>query len=81
MAQIQSGRTHKLTERDCQVLKCIKITCSRLQHSLQSSNVSTITICREIHEMGFHGRAIAHKPKITMRNAKHRLEWCKARSH
>ena len=29
--------------------------------------------------MGFHGRAVAHKPKITMRNAKCRLEWCKAR--
>ena len=27
--------------------------------------------------MGFHGRAAAHKPKITMRNVKHRLEWCK----
>ena len=31
--------------------------------------------------MGFHGRAAAHKPKITMRNAKRRLEWCKARPH
>ena len=31
--------------------------------------------------MGFHGRAAAHKPKITMRNAKCWLEWCKARRH
>ena len=31
--------------------------------------------------MGFHGRAVAHKPKITMRNAKRRLEWCKACRH
>ena len=31
--------------------------------------------------MGFHGRAVTHKPKITMRNTKHRLEWCKARRH
>uniref|UniRef100_A0AAZ3RU61 Transposase Tc1-like domain-containing protein n=1 Tax=Oncorhynchus tshawytscha TaxID=74940 RepID=A0AAZ3RU61_ONCTS len=31
--------------------------------------------------MGFHGRAAAHKPKITMRNAKRRLEWCKVRRH
>ena len=31
--------------------------------------------------MGFHGRAAAHKPKITIRNAKRRLEWCKARHH
>jgi hypothetical protein len=27
--------------------------------------------------MGFHGRAAAHKPKITMRNAKRRMECCK----
>jgi hypothetical protein len=31
--------------------------------------------------MGFHGRAAAHNPKITMWNAKCRLEWCKARRH
>ena len=31
--------------------------------------------------MGFHGRAATHKPKITMRNAKRQLEWCKARRH
>jgi hypothetical protein len=27
--------------------------------------------------MDFHGQAAAHKPKITMHNAKHWLEWCK----
>jgi hypothetical protein len=32
--------------------------------------------------MGFHGRAAAHNPKITMRNAKRQLEWrYKARGH
>ena len=31
--------------------------------------------------MGFHGLAAAHKPNITMRNAKRLLEWCKARHH
>jgi hypothetical protein len=31
--------------------------------------------------MGFHGRAAAHKPKITMHNTKHQLEWCKAHRH
>ena len=40
---------------------------------------STITVHRELHEMGFNGQAAAHKPKITMRNAKRQLEWCKAR--
>ena len=44
-------------------------------------NVSTRTVRRELHEMCFHDRAAAHKPKITMRNAKRRVEWCKARRH
>ena len=29
------------------------------------SNVSTKTVRRELHEMGFHGRAATHKPMIT----------------
>jgi hypothetical protein len=28
--------------------------------------------------MGFYGRAGTHLPQVTMSNAKHRLEWCKA---
>ena len=43
------------------------------------SSVSTRTVRWELHEMGFHGRAAAHKPKITMHNAM--VEWCKARHH
>ena len=31
--------------------------------------------------MGFPGRAAVLKPKITMHNAKRRLEWCKAHCH
>jgi hypothetical protein len=46
-----------------------------------SNIINTRTVCQELHEMGFHCRAAAHKPKVTMRNAKHRLEWCKARHH
>ena len=34
------------------------------------SNVSTKTVNQELREMGFHGRAAADKPKITMCNAK-----------
>ena len=45
------------------------------------SNVSTSTVCRELQEMAFHGRSAARKPKITMRHAKRRLEWCKAHHH
>jgi hypothetical protein len=33
------------------------------------------------HEIGFHGLAAAHHPEITMRNAKRRLKWYKARCH
>jgi hypothetical protein len=31
--------------------------------------------------MGYHGLPAAHKPKITMRNVKRRLQWCKAHRH
>jgi hypothetical protein len=43
-------------------------------------DVSTRTVREELHEMGFW-RAAPHKPKITMHNAKRRLEWCKAHRH
>jgi hypothetical protein len=49
--------------------------------TLSGSNVSTRTVRRELHEMGFHGQAATHKLKITMRNAKSGLEWCKACHH
>ncbi|XP_030630734.1 cadherin-related family member 1 [Chanos chanos] len=42
---------------------------------------STRTVRRELHEMSFHGQAAAHKPNITICNAKRWLEWCKASSH
>ena len=88
-AQPQSSRLHKLTERDRRVLKRVAqknhlSTVETLTTEFQTasgSNVSPSTVCRELHEMGFHGRAAAHKPKITMRNGKHRLEWCKAHRH
>jgi hypothetical protein len=77
---------HKLTERDRRVLKRVAhknrlasvATLTTKFQTASGSNVSTITVRREPLEMVFHGRAAAHKPKITMRNAKHQLEWCKA---
>uniref|UniRef100_A0AAZ3SPI0 Transposase Tc1-like domain-containing protein n=1 Tax=Oncorhynchus tshawytscha TaxID=74940 RepID=A0AAZ3SPI0_ONCTS len=88
-AQSLSGRPHKLTEWDHQVLKSIaRINClssvATLTTKFQTasgSNVSTITVIWELHEMGLHGQAAAHKPKIIMCNAKRRLEWCKACCH
>ena len=75
--QPRSGRSHKLTERDRRVLKrvarknCVS-SVATLTTEFQTafgSNVSTNSVRRELHEMGFHGRAAVHKPKITMRNA------------
>uniref|UniRef100_A0A673XUI6 Transposase Tc1-like domain-containing protein n=1 Tax=Salmo trutta TaxID=8032 RepID=A0A673XUI6_SALTR len=88
-AQLRSGRPQKLTERDRQVLKRIVrknhlssvATQTTEFQTASGSNVSTIIVSRELHKMGFHGRAATHKPKITMRNAKRRLEWCKACRH
>ncbi|CAI9551206.1 unnamed protein product [Staurois parvus] len=39
------------------------------------------TVCRELHGMGFHGRAAASKPYITKCNAKHQMQWCNAHPH
>ncbi|CAI9617890.1 unnamed protein product, partial [Staurois parvus] len=36
------------------------------------------TVHRELHGMGFHGRAAASKPYITKCNVKHRIQWCKS---
>jgi transposase len=81
--QLRSGRPHKLTERDPRVIKSSVL--GRNKHNTEfqtaSGNISTRTVRRELHEMGFHGRAATHKPNLTMRNAKPRLEWCKARRH
>jgi transposase len=78
-AQPQSGRPHKLTEMDRQVLMCIAwknclssvATLTTKFQTASGSNAITITVRRELHEMGF-------KPKIPMRNAMCQLEWCKA---
>uniref|UniRef100_A0A8C7PIY6 Potassium channel voltage dependent KCNQ C-terminal domain-containing protein n=1 Tax=Oncorhynchus mykiss TaxID=8022 RepID=A0A8C7PIY6_ONCMY len=81
-AQPQGGRPHKLTEQDCQVLK--RVACKNRLSSVATlttkfqtasgSITSTRTVRRELNEMGFRGREAAYKPKITMRDAKRRLE-------
>ncbi|GFV56676.1 transposable element Tcb2 transposase [Trichonephila clavipes] len=55
-----------------------------ISHKFQSSSgisVSSRTIRRELKNLGFHGRAAAHKPNITPQNAKHRLQLCRAHRH
>ena len=88
-AQLRSGWPQKTTDRDCRVLKRIAwinrlssvATLTTMFQTAPGSNVSTNTVRQELYEMGFHGRAAAHKPKITICNAKHRLECCKAHRH
>ena len=83
MTQPQSGKPHKLTERDHRMLKLVArknhlssvATLTTEFQTASGSNVSTITVCRELCEMGFRDRAAAHKPKIPTCNAKRRLEW------
>ncbi|CAI9538989.1 unnamed protein product [Staurois parvus] len=43
--------------------------------------IRTTTVHRELHGMGFHGRAAASQPFIAKCNAKHRMQWCKACCH
>ena len=81
MAHPQSGRPHKLKERDRRVLKLIVgrnrlfsvATLTTEYQTASGRNVSTRTVHWELHETGFHGLAAAHKPKITM--------WCKTCRH
>ena len=88
-AQPRSVRPHNLTERDSRVLKheartnhLLSVTTLTTEFQTASgSNVSTNTVRRELHEMGFYGWAAAHRPKFTMHNPKRQLEWCKAHSH
>ncbi|CAI9600055.1 unnamed protein product, partial [Staurois parvus] len=50
-------------------------------HTWCGLQISTTTMCRDLHGMGFHGQAAASKPYITKCNAKRRMLWCKARCH
>ncbi|CAI9622741.1 unnamed protein product, partial [Staurois parvus] len=59
-----------------------QLSAESVAKDLQTScgiQISTTTVHRELHEMGFHGRAAASKPYITKCNAKHWMQWCKAR--
>ncbi|CAI9554921.1 unnamed protein product, partial [Staurois parvus] len=87
--QLQSGRPHRMTERGQRMLKCTEcrshqLSAESIAKDLQTScglQISTTTVCRALHGMGFHGRIAASKPYITKCNAKRRIPWCKARNH
>ena len=88
-AQPRSVRPHKLTEWDHLVLmrtmrkNCLSsvATLTTEFQTASGSNVSRIAVRWKLYEMGFHGPEATHKPNITMRKAKCRLESCKARRH
>ncbi|CAI9586820.1 unnamed protein product, partial [Staurois parvus] len=78
--QPPSGRPRHMTERGQRMLKHTV----RRSHQLSAESIAkdiqtwcglqirTTTVRRELHGMGFHGRAAASKP---------RMPWCKARRH
>ncbi|CAI9539817.1 unnamed protein product, partial [Staurois parvus] len=87
--QPPSGRPRHMTGRGQRMLK----RTVRRSHQLSAESIakdlqtwcglqmSPTTVCRELHGMGFHGRAAASKPSITKCNAKRQMPWCKARRH
>ncbi|CAI9578634.1 unnamed protein product [Staurois parvus] len=61
--QPRNGRSHKMTERGQRMLKhtvhrCRQLSAESIAKDLQTScglQISTTTVCRELHGMGFHG--------------------------
>ncbi|GFU19646.1 transposable element Tc1 transposase [Trichonephila clavipes] len=82
-AEKRTGRPKILGERSIRTLKRVvkqnrKSSLLEISQEFQSSSgisVSSKTVRRELKNLGFHGRAAAHKPNITPQNAKHRLQW------
>jgi transposase len=79
------GRPRLMADRDCRALR--KVVCETCQissetithefPSLTNFPASTMSVCRELRRMGFHGRAAVHTPIISPVNTKHHLQWYK----
>ncbi|GFT87774.1 QLQ domain-containing protein [Trichonephila clavipes] len=88
-AEKRTGRPKILGERSRRTLERVvkqnrKSSLVEISQEFQSSSgisVSSRTVRRELKNLGFHGRAAAHKPNITPQSAKHRLQWCRAHRH
>ena len=84
--QSRHGRSHKMTEQDQWMLRHVvrrgcQLSAESITTDLQTSfglQISSRTVRRELHGMGFHGRAAASKPYISKCNAKHRMQWFEA---
>ncbi|CAI9557864.1 unnamed protein product [Staurois parvus] len=76
--QPRSGRPCKMTERGQLMLKRTvrrshQLSAESIAKDLQTScglQISTTTVCRELHGIGFQGPSAASKPYITKCNAK-----------
>ncbi|GBN30795.1 hypothetical protein AVEN_68155-1 [Araneus ventricosus] len=83
------GRPQSLVDRYRRVLKKIVLknpmeSAEKMRNKFQEASVSTVstkTIRREIQTLGFQGRAAAFKPRISVNNTKHPLQWCKTRQN
>ena len=84
--QPRNGRPRKVTGWGRRVLRRIvrksgQSSADSITAEFQTSsgiNISTKTVRRELHCMGFNGRAAACKPYITEHNVKRQMESCKA---
>ncbi|CAI9570650.1 unnamed protein product, partial [Staurois parvus] len=83
-----SGRPRKMTERGQCMLKHTVCRSHQLSAESIANDLQTLlglqistTVCRELHGMGFHGRAAASKPYITKCNAKRWMQWYKTLHH
>jgi hypothetical protein len=83
------GRPRLMTDRDRRALKktvretrqTSSETIAREFRSAPNCPARTMTVCRHLGGMGFHGRAAAHKPNISPVNTKRLLKWYKERRH
>ncbi|GFT74333.1 regulator of chromosome condensation 2 [Trichonephila clavipes] len=82
MAEKRTGRLKIIGKRSRRTLKRVvkhnpKFWLVEISQEFQSSSgisVSSRTVRRVFKNLGFHGRAAAHKPNITPQNVKHLLQ-------
>ncbi|CAI9555336.1 unnamed protein product, partial [Staurois parvus] len=66
------------------VCRSHQLSAESIAKDLQTScglQISTTTVCRDLHGMGFHGRAAASKHNITKCNAENQIPWRKPCHH
>jgi hypothetical protein len=73
-----SWALRKVVHETCQTSN-ETVTCAL--RSAMNCPASTMTVCQQLRERGFHGQAAAHEPNILPVNAKHLLKRCKKQHH